>query len=87
MILRHVEIDDTVIPRTWPSAREDLKKHLRDIWSALLEMRKVVGTSAHDAVFPRWLGNSSHIWEEYFAVFVGSDYRNILQKIAFSGMF
>jgi hypothetical protein len=87
MILRNVEIDEKVIPQKWPSARDELKKHLREIWSSLLEMRNIVDTPVHGAVFPRWVGNSSHIWEEYFAMFVGSHYRNILQKIAFSGMF
>jgi hypothetical protein len=87
VILRQVEIDDKLIPQTWPSAREALKKQLRDIWSDLVQMRNVMGTSVHDAVFPRWLGNSSRIWKEFFVMFAGSHYRDILQKMAFSGMF
>jgi hypothetical protein len=86
MILRQVEIDENVIPETWPKAREALKKPLRDLWSGFVEMRKIMGTSVRDEVFPRWLGNSSPIWKEYFKMFVGSRYRNIIQKIAFSGM-
>jgi hypothetical protein len=85
MILRQVEIDDKVIPQTWPSARQELKKPLRNLWSSFLDMRKVIGTSVQDTVFPRWLGNSSPIWKEFFVMFVCSRYRNIIQKIAFSG--
>lgn len=84
VILREVEIDEKVILKTWPRARQALKKPLRDLWSGIVEMRKVMGTSVRDAVFPRWLGNSSPIWKEFFVMFVGSRYRNIIQKIAFS---
>jgi hypothetical protein len=87
VVLRQVEIHEGAIPQTWPKARQTVKKHLRDLWSGLLEMRKVMGTSVRDAVFPRWLGSSSPVWKEFFIMFVGSHYRNIIQKIAFSGMF
>jgi hypothetical protein len=86
MMLRQVELDESVIPQTWPRVRQALKKELRALWSLLIEMRKFVGTSARDAAVPRWLGNGS-ISKEFFVTYVGSHYRNILHKIAFSGMF
>jgi hypothetical protein len=49
-------------------------------------MRKAVHMPAHDVQFPGWFGNSSHIWRNFFIVFVSSKYRNILQKVAFSGL-
>jgi hypothetical protein len=87
MILRQVEINEGVIQETWPKARQTVKKHLRQLWSGLIELRKVMGTAVRDAVFPRWLGNGSPIWKEFFVMFVGSHYKNIVQTIAFSGTF
>lgn len=84
VVLRQVEIDERAIPQTWPVARQTLKKLLRDLWSDLVEMRKCMGPSVRDAVFPKWLGNSSPVWKEFFVMFVGSHYGNIIQKIAFS---
>jgi hypothetical protein len=86
MLLRQVEIDKAVT-QAWPKARQVIKKEFRGLWSSLMEMRKaVVGGSAHGIQFPRWHGNSSSIWKVYFKTFVSSQYRNILHKIAFSGM-
>lgn len=82
-ILRQVEVDINCI-QSWPKARQLLKKELRSVWSSLLEMRKAVHMPAHDVQFPGWFGNSSHIWRNFFIVFVSSKYRNILQKVAFS---
>lgn len=87
VVLRQVEIHERVSLQTWPNARQTLQGYLCDLWSGLIEFRKFIGTSVCDAVFPKWQGNSSAIWKEFFVIFVGSHYKNILQKIAFSGMF
>jgi hypothetical protein len=75
------------IAQTWPKASQVIKMELRAVWSFLMEMRtRVMERSTDSLQFPRWYGNSSSIWKEYFITFVGSQYTNILQKIAFSGI-
>lgn len=81
-----MEVDKNYVNKSWPKARQVLKKELRNVWSSLLEMRKVVHMPAHDVQFPSWTGNNLHIWRHFFILFVSSKYRNILQKIAFSGL-
>lgn len=85
-ILRRMEIDKNYVHQSWPKARQLLKKELRNVWSSLLEMRKAVHMPAHDVQFPAWTGNCYTIWRHFFIMFVSSKYRNILQKIAFSGL-
>jgi hypothetical protein len=85
-ILRRMEVDKSCIHQSWPKARQLLKKELRNVWSLLLEMRRSVHMPAHDVQFPSWFGNSFHIWRQFFILFVSSRYRNVLQKIAFSGL-
>jgi hypothetical protein len=86
MVLRRVEVDKDHGHQLWPKTRQLLKKELRSVWSTLLDIRKAVHMPAHDVQFPGWFGNSSHIWRQFFVLFVSSKYRNILQKIAFSGL-
>jgi hypothetical protein len=87
MAVRQAQADETLIPRTWLSVREVLKRDLRALWCNLLGLRKIMGISVCDIVFPRWEGNDSPIWKETFAEFVGPYYNNILLKIAFAGTF
>jgi hypothetical protein len=86
VILRQVELDEAVIPQTWPRARQTLKKELRAIWGFLLEMRKIMDTSVFTRQPIRGHSNSTDVWKDFFTTFVSSQYRNILQRIAFSGM-
>jgi hypothetical protein len=84
-ILRRAEVDKN-FQQSWPKARQGLKKELRNVWSSLLEMRKAVHMPAQDVQFPPWNGNGSNILRHFFILFVSSKYRNILQKVAFSGL-
>jgi hypothetical protein len=87
LLLRQVEIDRAVITQTWPIARQVIRTEFCAVWTCLLEMRTlVVANSTHGLQFPRWHGNSSSIWKEFFITFVSSQYGIILHKIAFLGM-
>jgi hypothetical protein len=80
-----MELDKNYIHELWPKARQALKKELRNVWSSLLEIRRAA-MPAHGVQFPTWNGNGSNIWRHFFIQFISSKYRNILQKIAFSGL-
>ena len=84
-MLRRMEVDKNYVHQSWPKARQMLKKELRNVWSSLLEVRKYVHMPAHDVQFPTWIGNGS-VWRHFFILFVSTKYRNILQKVAFSGL-
>jgi hypothetical protein len=85
-ILRRLEVDKNYVHQSWPKERQVLKKELRNVWSSLLEVRKYVHMPTHDVQFPAWIGNGSSVWRHFFLLFVSTKYRNILQKIAFSGL-